>query len=238
MVDEALALHEVREFRGRVQTADGMWDAHDYYLNNPAYKQIVEEIHKQLPMIKGIAREFEPDLADRIDRGINYGTGYGSAAAATNELLGIIETADRRAAIFGVKGPKLAAANVHPWVWGVAAHLWDDGHHREAVSKAASAIFDVYLPAKVQMPKGTQPDAMIGKAFSGAAPFLEIPGFSTPGQDRTNAYEGTRYLGLACAKLVRNLGTHNVTAAGDEDELLEELAMLSRFARIVDSSTV
>jgi hypothetical protein len=127
---------------------------------------------------------------------------------------------------------------MHPWVWGAVSQLWDDGHHREAVSKAASSIFDVYLPAKVQMPKGTQPDAMLGKAFSGTPPFLNIPGCSTPGQDRTNAYEGSQNLGLACAKLVRNLATHNVTAPGDEDVLLEELAMLSRFARIIDSSTV
>jgi len=116
--------------------------------------------------------------------------------------------------------------------------LWDDGHHKEAVSKAASAIFDVHLPSKVQLPKGSQPDAMIGKAFgSTTSPFLNVPGFSTPGQGRTNAYEGAQHLGLACAKLVRNLGIHNVTVPGEEDALLEELAMLSRFARIVDSST-
>jgi hypothetical protein len=34
MLDEALALHEVQQFRGRVQTADGMWDAYGHYLNN------------------------------------------------------------------------------------------------------------------------------------------------------------------------------------------------------------
>jgi len=237
MVDEALALHEVREFCARVQTADGMWDAHSYYLNNPAYKGLVEEIHKQLPLIRDIAREYEEGLADRIDHGVNYGSGFGSAIAATNELLGILETADRRAAILGVKGPRLALSAMHPWVYGATAQLWDDGYHREAVAAAASAIFDLYLPDKVQMPKGSRPDDMIGKAFKGATPFLEIPGFSAPGQDRTNAYQGAQYLGLACAKLVRNLGTHNVTMAGDEDALLEELAMLSRFARIVDSST-
>ena len=85
---------------------------------------------------------------------------------------------------------------------------------------------------------GAQPEAMLGKAFSATPPFLNIPGFEDPGHDRTNAYQGAQNLGLACAKLVRNLTTHNGTAARDEKELIEELAMLSRFARIVDSSTV
>jgi hypothetical protein len=39
----------------------------------PAYKQLVEEIHKQLQMIKDIALEFEPDLVERIDGGIHAG---------------------------------------------------------------------------------------------------------------------------------------------------------------------
>ncbi len=120
---------------------------------------------------------------------------------------------------------------MHPWIHGAAAQLWDDEHHRQAVSTAASFIFDTYLPEKVEMPKGTSPEAMVGKAFSADPPFLNIPGFETPGHDRTNAYQGARDLGLACAKLVRNLATHNGAASRDENELLEELAMLSRFAQ-------
>ena len=100
VLDEALALHDVREFVARAQLADGMWDPNGYYLNNPAYKQLGDEIH------------------------------------------------------------------------------------------------------------------------------------------RTNAYQGSQNLGLACAKLVRNLATHNGTAKRDENEMLEELATLSRFARVIDSSTI
>jgi hypothetical protein len=238
MVDEGLAIHEVREFAARVETADGMWHPLKLHYDDPNYKRLAEEIHKQLPLIKDIAREFDPKLETRIDHGVNYGSGFGAALSATNELLGFLETADRRAAILGVKGPRLALSSMHLWVHGAAAQLWDDGHHREAVTTAASAIFNTYLPAKVEMPKGTQPDAMLGKAFKGESPFLNNPGFETPGQDRTNAYEGAQNLDLACAKLVRNLATHNGTAPRDENELLEELAMLSRFARIIDSSTV
>lgn len=215
-----------------------MWDAYDSYLDDPAHKSLVDVIHKQLPLIRDIAREYDEELAERINHGINYGSGYGAALAATNELVGTLESADRRAAIFGIKGPKLALSSMHPWVHGAAAQLWDDEHHRQAVTTAASFIFDTYLPEKVQMPKGTSPEAMVGKAFSADPPFLNILGFETPGHDRTNAYQGARDLGLACAKLVRNLATHNGATPRDENELLEELAMLSRFARLVDSSTL
>jgi len=239
VVDEALALAELQDFAAKLKRAGELWSP---FGGSPAsdamYDAVRAEIHKSLQLVKEIASEYDKELAGRIDHGVNYGSGHVAAIAATNELIGILESAEKRAAILGTQGPKLAAANMHPWVWGAAAQLWDDGHHREAVSKAASAIFDVYLPDKVQMSKGTKAEAMIGQAFSGATPFLNIPGFATPGQDRTNAYDGASNLGLACSKLVRNLATHNVTAPGDEDELLEELAMLSRFARIVDSSTV
>jgi hypothetical protein len=130
---------------------------------------------------------------------------------------------------------------MHAWIWAPAAPLWDGGHHPQAVQTAASSIFDANLPAKLglqQGARGTKPEEMIGKAFDEVAPLLLIPGHTKGTQNWTNAYQGAKYLGLACSKLVRNLGTHNVTSPGDENELLEELAMLSRFARIIDASTL
>jgi hypothetical protein len=177
MVDEALALHEARGFAARVQTADGQWRPSLAHLDDPAHKSLVEVIHKQLPLIRDIAREYDEELAGRIDHGINYGSGYGSALAATNELVGILESADRRAAIFEVKGPRLALSSMHPWIYGNAAQQWADGHHCEAVVSAASAIFDVYLPAKIQLPKGSDLEQMVAKAFGSTTnPFLKLPG--------------------------------------------------------------
>lgn len=49
----------------------------------------------------------------------------------------------------------MAATQLHPWVWEVAARLWDNGHRKEAVDAAASALFDHQLPAKLGIPRGT-----------------------------------------------------------------------------------
>jgi hypothetical protein len=87
MVDEALALHEVQEFASQVETADSQWRPTMAHLDNPAHKSLVEAIHKQLPLIHDIVREYDEELAGRIDHGINYGSGYGSGLAASNELV-------------------------------------------------------------------------------------------------------------------------------------------------------
>jgi hypothetical protein len=98
---------------------------------------------QSLALIKQIADECDGSLAIRIDKGLHGAYGYSGAVSALNELLGFLQSGDKRKAIFEPTGPKLAASNMHPWVWGAVSQLWDDGHHREAVSKAASAIFDV-----------------------------------------------------------------------------------------------
>jgi hypothetical protein len=68
-------------------------------------------------------------------------------------------------------------------------------------------------------------------------PRLRIRGYSEGTDDYSNAQQGAQSLGLACAKLVRNLSVHS-SDEPHEEEALEELAMLSRFARLVDGSDV
>jgi hypothetical protein len=238
MINEELAIPIVEAFESKISTLDAMRDPAKYYLGTPEYKALKTEIDGSAGMVKTIARECGlSELADKIDGGLNGGWGYSTALSATTEVLGHLRNAETLAELRSPQGPKLAMANMHPWVLGAAAQLWDDDHHRPAVFAAAGAIFDVYLPEKVQERKGTDGTAMLRKAFKEPTPFLKLPGFEAPGQDRTNAYEGAQYLGLACVKLVRNLSIHNAMDPGEEPVLLEELAMLSRFARIVSEAT-
>ena len=179
----------------------------------------------------GLASDiYEPKLAERIDHGVNYGSGFEAALAATYELVGYLESGERRVAIFERPGPKLALASMHSWIHGAAAQLWTDGYHREAVNRAASVIFDTYLPDKLRLPN-EKPEALVARAFKDRQ--LTIPGWLDE-DDLTNAYQGAQYLGLSCYKLVRNLRTHNQADEVDEAVLLEELAMLSRFARLIE----
>ena len=64
-------------------------------------------------------------------------SGYGSWI---DRLIGRIENTSRHAEIFTPVGPNLAASQLHSWVWHAAAELWDQGHYREAVQKAATAV--------------------------------------------------------------------------------------------------
>jgi hypothetical protein len=237
VVDEALAIPKVQGLIVLLQEAEG-WASQIGRTHSPLYRKLKADISQSLPLVLAIAREYDDDLADRINHGVNFGSGNMAAVNAANELLGILLSADEREAILAPKGPKLAAEQMHKWVWGAAAHLWGDGYHLQAVQSAASEIFDVRLPAKLSMPKGTSPEELVGKAFDDKAPLLTISGFAAGTKDWTNVYQGAKFLGLACIKLVRNLATHRGSASPTEDVLLEELAMLSRFARLVDESTV
>jgi hypothetical protein len=165
--------------------------------------------------------------------------GYGMTAliGPVGRLVALVSRWEELQEKLGPVGPLLAASQMHPWVWDAASHLWDDGHVPQAVSTAASTIFDSYLPTKLGIVPGTfSVEKMIADAFDENDPQLLIPGFVKGNQNWTNAYQGARNLGLACAKMVRNLGTHNVTNPGPQEVALEELAMLSRFARLIDSS--
>jgi hypothetical protein len=185
MVDEAAAIPVVQQFLEIVKRLDEMSDPYRNYLDTPAYRATKDAINRSLPPIKALIDATDPSLKTPLLRGLSGSFGYSWAVSAVTQLLGSLESAETTAALVGPRGPSLSASKMHPWVWDVVGRLWDGGHRREAVSKAASAIFDVHLPNKVQMPKGTKPEQMIGKAFSATPPFLEIPGFSTPGQDRS-----------------------------------------------------
>jgi Protein of unknown function (Hypoth_ymh) len=152
------------------------------------------------------------------------------------KLVAILEKQEEWDELLGPSGPQLAGSEMHPWVWGAAGQLWDDGHQLQAVQTAASHLFDVYLPKKLGVPKGTDPEKMVADAFSESAPKLMFGGLTPGSRDWTNTYRGAANLGRACSKLVRNLRTH--ATPGDEPVLLEELAMLSRFARLVDEGTL
>jgi hypothetical protein len=183
------------------------------------------------PMAVALGGDLDRQYAASRQRGVREAVGV--LEAAIFEL----ENSDADSDPSATPSPALSLTAMHPWIRAASAKLWADGHHRQAVKEAASEMFDKQLPAKVQLPRGTPLDQMVNRAFGNiATPFLKIPGVPATGPDRTNAYEGAQHLGLSCISLVRNLRTHNFP--GTEEEFLEELAMLSRFARIVDSSTL
>jgi hypothetical protein len=134
----------------------GTFDSYGY-LEDAGYKAAETQINQQIATVERIASEFNQDLAVRVRTKSAYGWQHYERVDACEELIGRLNTLEDEEAIFGAKGPQLSAKDMHPWVWGVAASLWDDGYRREAVQAAAAAIFDSHLPAKLGLPKGTQP---------------------------------------------------------------------------------
>ncbi len=201
--------------------------------------ELTSKINALRPLIERIADAVGSEHRHAIDEGFRISVL--SPVAPLERLAGAIATEQEAEEIIGPQGPKLAAASLHEWVWDHAASLWSAGHRREAVRAAGVAIFESHLPAAVGLSKdvGTEALCSVFKTDSPAPgrPRLRIRGYSEGTDDFSNAQQGAQNLGLACAKLVRNLSVHS-SDEPDEQEALEELAMLSRFARLVDGSDV
>jgi hypothetical protein len=209
----------------------------------PLLKTTTTQINAQLPLIVRIATRADADIASKMAvHHASYGWSYYSIKEASEQLVGLLSSVDEIERILGPRGPKLAAANLHPWVWNAAVNLWDDGHRREAVQAAATALFDQHLPAKLGVPGPTSARDRVSQAFASAAPTpgkprLRLDDYPNPSANWTSQHEGAQYFGMGCAALIRNLATHTGTQP-DEQDALEQLAALSALARLIDRAKV
>lgn len=137
------------------------------------------------------------------------------------------------------EGPVLSSENLHPEVWGSASLLWGDGHFRSAV-QAASMALDKKLQDFVNRVDTSGVD-LVNQTFTDRAPSTGKPRIRVPNQghdDSTRSLQqGMLSLGQACFFIARNLTSH-LLADITEQEGLEQLAMLSLFARILDTCSL
>lgn len=136
--------------------------------------------------------------------------------------------------------PGLDPAGLHPWVADAAARLWHDGHQRQAVQAAASAV-ENWLRVKTGVHQGSIA-SLAASVFAPTGPTPDMPrlrfsGFDPVGSDGwKSAHDGAGAFGRGCFLRIRNLYTHH---DGDvEQEDLEALAALSLLARWIDSAEV
>jgi Protein of unknown function (Hypoth_ymh) len=234
IADVPAALKKVQSFivvlkRGRQEwSEDGTPPYISDYRNN--------DILERLPLIVRIAARVDAELPAKLQEESD-GWPYGQTLKAARQLAGLLKATEDAQQILGPVGPKLAAANLHPWIWNAAVGLWDDGHLREAVQAAAVALFDQHLPAKLGIPPGTSAKDLVTQAFSthpptSANPRLRLADYPAPSRSWTSQHEGAQFLGMGCTQLIRNLVTHG--AQPDEQTALEQLASLSLLARLVD----
>ena len=193
------------------------------------------------PLIEQIASSVESD-PDRHDPPSHFAYAPGmwtwsNRVDWVDRLIGILENRARHSEIFAPAGPKLAAAQLHPWVWNAATDLWDDGHYREAVQRAATSVEE-------------HTQLKLGDASSSAAN-LYMNAFKTDAnrgerrlrfrdpQEKTadwrSAHDGAAHFGRGCAQAIRNLASHR-TDDLEEQVALEYLASLSVLARWISTA--
>lgn len=137
--------------------------------------------------------------------------------------------------------PGLDPADFHPWVAEAAARLWQDGHRRQAVQAAASAV-ENWLRAKTKAHQGSIA-SLAASAFSPdepkpGSPRLRFSGFDPVGSDGwKSAHEGAGAFGRGCFLRIRNLYAHHDGQQAEQEDL-EALSSLSLLARWIDSAEV
>ncbi|MCY4102088.1 MAG: hypothetical protein OXG55_02300 [bacterium] len=142
MINEEPALEALHEFRGHLQRNE---DIHRRGGSKAASAdESADRLAELEPLIEQIAAEVESDPKRHTPP--SHGAFVSGTWSWSNRvrwvvrLIGILENRARHADIFAPPGPKLAASQLHPWVWNAATDLWDNGHYREAVQKAATAV--------------------------------------------------------------------------------------------------
>lgn len=198
------------------------------------------DILERLPLIVRIAARVDAELPAKLQEESD-GWPYDQTLKAAQQLAGLLKATEDAQQILGPVGPKLAAANLHPWIWDAAVDLWDDGHRREALQAAAVALFDSHLPAKLGVPARPSAKDLVAQAFStdpptAGNPRLRLDDYPDPSPSWTSQHEGARFFGMGCAQLIRNLVTHG--AQPDEQTALEQLASLSLLARQIERAKV
>lgn len=244
IADIDAALGKVREFIELLERNHRAWPARrtssDAKTDYDATSNLIQE---QLPLITRIAERSDDSLGTKLRTdGGGYVWRYQSILETSRQLAGLLSSVEEAERILGPRGPKLAAANLHPWIWNAAVNLWDDGHRREAVQAAATALFDQHLPAKLGVPGPPSAKERISQAFatdppSAGKPRLRLDDYPDPSPNWTSQHEGAKFFGMGCAQLIRNLATHTGTQP-DEQSALEELAALSGLARMIDRAKV
>jgi hypothetical protein len=184
----------------------------------------------------------EEGLAARVvehEEGLYGSHPFTQARVAIIEAVAILSQREELAEIVGPTGPRLAASELHPTIWGAAAGLWDDGHFRPAVQTSATALEGLL-------------QSIAGPAVSGenlailfsindptpGSPRLRLRDLDPTSKTWRSAHEGAAALVRGAFMGVRNLVSHPGFPEPSPNEALEMLAVLSYVARLIQRSDV
>jgi hypothetical protein len=187
-----------------------------------------------------IAAMGEHEIATKVvehEEGEYGGHPFTQARVAIVEAIPILAQREELAEIVGPVGPRLSASELHPVIWGAAAALWDDGHFRQAVQTAASALEGLLQTIAGPGVSGEN----LANLFSindptEGSPRLRLRGVDPSSKTWKSAHDGGAALVRGAFMGVRNLVSHPGWPEPTASEALEMLAVLSYVAHLVDRS--
>ncbi|HEU5151123.1 MAG TPA: TIGR02391 family protein [Iamia sp.] len=194
------------------------------------------ELRRMFHITRAIADELgRPDLRHRLsmDKPLQ------ELGVTIVELQGAFKAYQELPAILGPTGPQLSASALHPLIWDAATRLWDDGYYRQAIQVAAQAL-EAKLQAVLERPDVQGADLATGYSLSEPDDRwprrLRLPGIDPASSTWKSAHEGAAALVRAAFMYVRNLASHPGAPEPTLEECLEQLAVLSMAARLLDRS--
>lgn len=235
-VNETVARQVVDDYVKELEGALSLWMLGD----SLSYIGVHASLAQMVPVIVAIASDVDdgPTPEDFVQD--EDGFSFQSILDASYQLQGwfvVRETLNR------IRGPATAPATLsdfHRWAWEAARPQWLDGHLRGGVLSAAAEI-EQRLQAKIGR-SDVGGAALVREAFSLKPPeagkarlrFPEVPELS---QEFKSAHEGASAYGAGCFQVIRNSAAHRPRQL-PEHVVVEHLASLSLFARMVESATV
>lgn len=196
------------------------------------------EVTKQAQVIEKILDRVIPGW--RVDIELNSSNRWTrhreAAIRAKEELLREQEVRNN----LGDDAPRISAAELHSWVWGGAASLWQSGHYRSAVEDAAKKL-NAETQNKVRR-RDLSETKLFQEAFSEKQPEAGKARLRRIAPDSSETYKSMQRGAMALAEGIyagiRNPFNHEDPKDISEQVALEYLAALSVLARWVDEAEV
>lgn len=239
-MDEARAIEVVSALVGDID----LWADIEYQQRRSRSPDLglLAELRDKVVENAYIAREIarslgEHEIAERLREG-DSSTKAGSwqvARAAAVELRTLLGRREEIAEIIGALGPSLPSASLHHTVWESAAPLWHDGHPRQAVQTAGTALEG--LLQRFTGPSVSGENLAVLFSTTGpvpGSPRLRVRDIAPEAKTWRSIHDGAAALVRGAMMAIRNLMSHPGWPDPDENEALEMIAVLSYVARLVD----
>ncbi len=242
-MDDALAHKRLSEVLDLIDRYDETWDrrwGHGGFARNPSLDQQLRELEDQVRGQTRFARDLvtamgEKELALKVEEHSEVMQHwFKQARKAIVEAIAILDQREELAAITGPVGPRLSASELHPAIWGAAATLWDDGHFRQAVQTAATALEGLLQAIAGPAESGEKLAGLFStKPPAPGEPRLRLRKVAPSSKTWESAQNGAAALVRGAFQGVRNLMSHPGWPEPDASEGLEMLAVLSYVAHLI-----